>query len=303
MGRVIRRRSPARSDEADAAATVLTLAVMLGAGVTAGRAWQHLAETGDVAAVRVRDALTHGAALPAAIAAVGGRWTEVGAAWSVATAVGAPLADTLRGVASSMRDAQEASDDVRVALAEPAATAKLMGWLPLVAVALGAVLGFDTIGVLIGSPFGIACLIGGLVLIVLARHWNAHLVRRAADQGAVPGMHGELLAIALSGGVSIDRAREVVAAARSEAAVEGELSSLDGILALSRSAGVPAVELLRANAELDRHRARVEARLSAARLSSRLLLPLGVCTLPAFLLLGVVPMFLSVVSSSELTLF
>src|SRR5690606_25959270 len=155
-------------------------------------------------------------------------------------------------------------------------TARLMGWLPLVAVALGAVLGFDTVGVLIGSPLGIACLVTGVVLIALARRWNAHLVRRAADERAVPGMDAELLAIALSGGVSIDRAREVVGAARAVAGADaagGDASSLDEILALSRAAGVPAVELLRASAELERHRARVEARLRAARLSSRLLLP------------------------------
>ena len=302
MGRLIRGRSQERSNDADAAASALTLAVLLGAGVATARAWDHLAETGDAAAARVCEAHARGAPLPVAIAALGGRWADVAVAWSVATSVGAPLADTLRGIAASMRDAQEAADEVRVALAEPAATAKLMGWLPLVAVALGAVLGFDTIGVLIGSPFGIACLVGGVALTVLARRWNAHFVRKAADEGAVPGMGADLLAIALSGGVSIDRARDVVDGARADASVEGEISSLEGILALSRSAGVPAVELLRASAELERHRARVEARVRAARLSSRLLLPLGVCTLPAFLLLGVVPMFLSVVSSSALTL-
>ena len=74
------------------------------------------------------------------------------------------------------------------------------------------------------------------------------------------------------------------------------------MLALSRSAGVPAVELLRASAALARHRARVDGRLRAARLSSRLLLPLGVCTLPAFLLLGVAPMLLSVMSTMPLSL-
>jgi tight adherence protein B len=74
------------------------------------------------------------------------------------------------------------------------------------------------------------------------------------------------------------------------------------VLDLSRSAGVPAVELLRASSTLARHRARVDGRLRAARLSTRLLLPLGVCTLPAFLLLGVAPMLLSVMTSVPLPL-
>ncbi|MCK8468355.1 hypothetical protein M0722_14245 [Microbacterium sp. KSW4-16] len=74
------------------------------------------------------------------------------------------------------------------------------------------------------------------------------------------------------------------------------------MLDLSRAAGVPAVELLRASAAQDRHAARVGGRLRAAKLSTRLLIPLGVCTLPAFLLLGVAPMLLSVLSSTPLPL-
>ena len=90
--------------------------------------------------------------------------------------------------------------------------------------------------------------------------------------------------------------------APADAAARRESDGVDAVLALSRSAGVPAVELLRASAALARHRARVDGRLRAARLSSRLLLPLGVCTLPAFLLLGVAPMMLSVMSTMSVSL-
>ena len=113
-------------------------------------------------------------------------WSDVAAAWRVATTVGAPLADSLRALAAALRDAQEAADDVRVALAEPAGTARLMGWLPLVAVALGAMLGFDTLRALVGSPLGLACLVAGLALIVAAQRWSAALVRRATPDGGSP---------------------------------------------------------------------------------------------------------------------
>jgi tight adherence protein B len=46
----------------------------------------------------------------------------------------------------------------------------------------------------------------------------------------------------------------------------------------------------------------VQGRLRAAHLSTRLLLPLGVCTLPAFLLLGVAPLLLSVLGSTPVPL-
>lgn len=296
--------------------TVLKLAVLLQTGIAPARAWSHLAESGDEAAARICTAVARGVPLARAIAgaddapsarrrrALGpaqaspAQWRDVAAAWQVATAVGAPLAESLRAIAAALRDGHEAADDVRVALAEPAGTAKLMAWLPLVAVLLGVALGFDTFGTLVGDPIGIACLALGGALIVGAQRWTAALVRRARPPQGVPGLDAELLAIALSGGVSIDRARALVrdaTGATTDAATEE-------VLSLSSTAGVPAVELLRASSALARHRARIEGRLRAARLSTRLLLPLGVCTLPAFLLLGVAPMLLSVMTAVPLSL-
>lgn len=302
----------------DVAETVLRLAVLLQAGLAPVRAWEHLANEGDPAATHVVASIVRGMPLPAAIATAGpGAWPEVGSACQVAAVVGAPLAQCLRGLAIALRDAQEAADDVRVALAEPAGTARLMSWLPLVAVGLGAALGFDTFGTLFSEPLGLACLAGGAALIVVASRWTARLVRRAQSADGVPGLDAELMAIALSGGVSIDRARAVVrdasdlrgadpaAVASPPEAAEGARTrpdDVDAVLALSRTAGVPAVELLRASAAHARHRARIDGRLRVARLSSRLLLPLGVCTLPAFLLLGVAPMLLSVMSTMSVSL-
>lgn len=332
---------------ASADETLLRLAVLLQAGVSPIRAWGYAADSGDAVALRVRAALDRGESLTAAIAAAGEQptparsvrrawlrrgavrasdlvrsdpWCDIAAAWEIAAIVGAPLADSLRNLAVTLRDTQSAGDDVRVALAEPAATARLMGWLPLVAVLLGLALGFDTLGTLIGNPLGVGCLAAGALLIAVGHRWNAALVRRARGAARIPGLDAELLAIALSGGVSIDRARGLVETATASIArqaasptasptaspAEGtsptEHSETEAVLALSRRAGVPAVELLRASAAMARHRARIDGRLRAARLSSRLLLPLGVCTLPAFLLLGVAPMLLSVMTAVPLTL-
>ena len=157
----------------------------------------------------------------------------------MAATVGAPLAESLRGLAAALRDAQESADDLAIALAEPAGTARLMGWLPLVALALGASLGFDTLRVLVGSPGGLVCLAIGVALIVAARRWNATLVRRAKPDGRIPGLTAELLAIAVSGGVSLERAGAIVTEAIGRPVDE----SAEAVLSLSRTAGVPAAEL------------------------------------------------------------
>jgi tight adherence protein B len=303
------RARPAVPDAAATADVVLRLAVLLRAGLAPGRAWTVLDDAGTPVAAAVRAGAARGRDIAEVLREQGGAWSAVAAAWSVATAVGAPLSDTLRGVAAALQDGQEAADEVRVALAEPASTARLMSWLPLVAVVLGVALGFDTLVVLTTQPAGWVCLAAGAGLVLAARRWSAALVRSARPGDAIPGMTAELTAIALTGGASVDRARALVravtdadgggGAAGGAGADDAEVA---GVLELSRAAGVPAVELLRSSAWLARHRARTDGRMRAARLAARLLLPLGVCTLPAFLLLGVAPMLLSILSSGVLTL-
>ncbi|GLJ79857.1 tight adherence protein B [Microbacterium imperiale] len=297
MRRLRRRTTDAAAATASSVAPSLRrLAVLLEAGVAPDLAWQHLAAAGDAAAVVVCAGRTSGNDLVAAIGASGGAWRDAAAAWQVAAVVGAPLARTLRSIAAALSEAEQTRDDVRVALAEPAATARLVSWLPLVAVVLALVLGFDIVAT-VTHPIGAVCLAAGAFLMAAAHVWTRRLVARAQPDGTVAGLTSEMLAIALSGGVSIARAEQVLAS------VDTEPTAADReVLELSRTAGAPAVELLRATADLERHRARVDGRLRAARLSSRLLLPLGVCTLPAFLLIGVAPMLLSVLASTPLTL-
>ena len=70
------------------------------------------------------------------------------------------------------------------------------------------------------------------------------------------------------------------------------------LLALSRRAGVPAGELLRSEAEEERRAARAEAAARASVLGVRLMLPLGLCILPAFMVLCVAPLLIAVVTST-----
>ena len=73
------------------------------------------------------------------------------------------------------------------------------------------------------------------------------------------------------------------------------------MLDLSSRAGVPAAELLRSEAEQLRRDARSAGQRRAATLSVTLMLPLGLCVLPAFMLVGVVPLLISVLSSTLTT--
>jgi tight adherence protein B len=71
-----------------------------------------------------------------------------------------------------------------------------------------------------------------------------------------------------------------------------ETSQLDGLISLSRRAGVPVAALARSRAALNRDLARTDAEDRLQRLGVAVVLPLGVLVLPAFVLLAVVPMAL-----------
>ncbi|WP_240423759.1 type II secretion system F family protein [Microbacterium halotolerans] len=311
---------------------MLRLSALLEAGAVPQAAWRHLAESGDAAAQRIADRADRGAAVAEAIggeavapvrrrwgrrAAVerdrAAAWRDIAAAWEIAATVGAPLAESLRGMSRALRDAQETLDDVRVAMAEPTHTARLMSVLPFVGVFISLALGFDMIGVLTTPGAGLVCLSAGLAMVAGGRLWTSGLIRAARPAPGTPGLYAELTAIALGGGVSLDRARALVSGATGAAAggssTQAEASATGGgtsaddeverVLDLSRRAGIPAIDLLRATAEQQRSAARTDGRVRAARLGTRLLLPLGACTLPAFLCLGVVPMLLAVLQTTS----
>jgi tight adherence protein B len=302
-----RRAAPAL----DAVASVVhRLAVLLAAGVPPASAWRYLADGSacpDIVvsvADRAADGLPVGEAIAIVANATGpadvGAWRGLAAAWQVATEAGAPLAPSLKDLASSLRDLAETRRETQVALAAPIATARMVMVLPAIGLLFGAALGFDTLGTLFTTVPGLVCLVFGLLLIVLARQWNRRLVRSAQPSVLTPGLTLDLLAIAVSGGASIPRASAAVAEAVERHGIDDHdgAAAAEETLSLSRRAGVPAGALLRSEAEEARRTARSEGQRNAAALAVRLMLPLGVCILPAFMLLGVAPLLIAVITST-----
>jgi tight adherence protein B len=306
---VLRSRR-ARADLAAAATAVDRLAVLLDAGVAPASAWRHVASGGSAVAADVVDGDPVGHELAVRIADAAARapdaeqaaWRVVAAAWRVATEAGAPLAPTLRELAATLRALAQTARDVQVALAGPVATSRVVLGLPLVGLGLAALLGVDAIGVLFTTPPGWACLVIGGALIAVAVRWIGRMTRRAAVLDPTPGLELELLAVAVRGGAGADRATALVEAALGAAGLPAPSEIGGEVLAFSRAAGVPASALLRAEAEERRRAERAAAATRAARLETRLLAPLGLCVLPAFVLLGVAPVLLALLSSTAASL-
>ena len=106
--------------------------------------------------------------------------------WRLAERTGCALI----GPVQRLRDADRGEASVRrelaAQLAGPRATARLLAGLPLVGVALGAGLGADPLGFLLGTVAGIGCLMVGGVLVAMGLLWTRLLVR-SVDPGRAPG--------------------------------------------------------------------------------------------------------------------
>lgn len=314
------------ADDEALASHVHRAAVLLAAGVAPASAWRHVAEAAvcaDPALDELVARLGAGESLADALSSVarhrGTGWRALAAAWSVAATSGAPFAPALDAFADAIRDRAAAQRDIAVALAGPRATARVVLVLPFIAILLALLMGVDLVAAA-AHPLGGASVVAGVALAAVAQVWTRRLLRAAQPPPPTAGLDLELLAVAVAGGGSPESARRLVAAtlgacgidpappssgpaARSDLpAARGReaepIDAIDALVALSRRSGAPLAALARSEAADARSRARSAARESAERLGVRLMLPLGACVLPSFLLLGVVPMLVGIISST-----
>lgn len=303
MGRVSRRRRRA----VDLSALIAEVSARSRAGAGEREAWARTAERwglnpavddyGPRALIEM-DARAPGPARGALAAA------------RLSRELGAPLADLLDHYGEILAQTQAAADAAAVALAGPRTSARLLATLPLLGVGIGVAMGADPAHAILGGGLGTLAAGGGIVLIVAGYLWSKSLIARASREAALEeAIDAHLVAGALVTGASIPRALSAVGAAggRGELVDAGTLLRLGApweeawpVPGLISRAIEPAwldganpVPLLSGAARSVVMRSDRLAREAAQRLSVRLVVPLGLCYLPAFVLLGVVPVVLS----------
>ncbi|MDR0945420.1 MAG: type II secretion system F family protein [Bifidobacteriaceae bacterium] len=293
----------------DLIAALHEVAALLRAGLTGAAAWSPVTGADGLAAWRARAATSPVAPYAAAVLAV----RELG------ERVGASTGDLLDSLAAVLAERQDAADRRAAALAGPKATARVLTVLPLLGLGLGAAIGAHPIAVLTGGGLGTAAGIAGLVLIGIGHWWTRRLLRRA--QGADPTsalIAVEILSAALSTGLPIAEALATAGrlaegpeaarfgavagrlaagqtwdAAWSGAAAGPVLEGVERALGLAWDSGVSAGPLLAGVSARLRRAARRRDGIAVGRLGVRLMAPLGVCFLPAFVALGLLPVILS----------
>ena len=253
---------------------------------------------------------------PALDSLAGHEATALQAAGRLAHRTGAPLADILERVEECARARRSAEAAREVALAGPRASARVLLLLPAVGWVFAVALDPRAARILVASPFGWGLLALGAGLWFAGRAWLGRLVDRAEVAGSDAAPAALLLALAegaISCGLDVRGAvREVGSAVGGQtgSALEAVAERLASGASWTRSWGEP----LNALAPLERalrsawlrgaspaptlaaaraavvEGGRSAAERAAGELGVRATLPLALCLLPCFVVVGVLPL-------------
>lgn len=103
---------------------------------------------------------------------------QLAACWRVAERTGSGLAAAVDQLATTSREAERIRGELEAQLAAPRTTARLLAGLPVVGVLFGTLLGADPVGWLLGTGFGRACLLGGVLFTVAGAWWTGRIAAR-----------------------------------------------------------------------------------------------------------------------------
>lgn len=99
--------------------------------------------------------------------------------------LGAPMAEVLESCAHGLAEAERARAARAVALAGPRTTARLLQGMPVLGLGLGALVGANSVAVLLDGGLGSLTLVIGILLTVVGHRWVRRLVR-TAEGGDTP---------------------------------------------------------------------------------------------------------------------
>ncbi|WP_072343406.1 type II secretion system F family protein [Actinomyces urinae] len=245
-----------------------------------------------------------------------GSASSVEAACRLTHQIGAPLAQILESILETIDEVDAANRDREVARAGPETTAKLLTALPLLGVVAGFAVGVDVVGLWFAGGVATVGLVVGALFWVAGVVWAKRLIAAASLEGERIDLVVlvDLLVASLSSGASIPHSLDALGVACGESQFERcaallrigapfdalqEQVSEDAlpIVAALRPAwtlGASPIPMLRVFGGRIRATRAAKARGEAQRLAVRLVLPLGLCLLPAFVAISVVPIVASI---------
>jgi tight adherence protein B len=223
--------------------------------------------------------------------------------WSLAQQLGGPVALALNRIVEVFERNDKNAKEVELAFAGPQSTSKLVMGLPVVALVLAQLTGMNPFGAIVGSLLGMLSVCLGSGLLVAGHYWTKRLLAKAVPVTLDPGAYLDCVLIGLQAGLPLDAARETaeqnfnrVLAAKVSAQ---DILVLDEAAELSRTTGAALTQIILSSADRVREELRYQTSNQITRLGVKLMIPLGVAVLPAFILLSIVPIAISLLSNGQ----
>jgi tight adherence protein B len=224
--------------------------------------------------------------------------------WGLAFQIGGPVTVALERLADVFDRQQKNLSEIQLAFAGPQATAKLVSWLPLAALALAQLVGMNPLAAVTGSTAGLVSVLLGLGLLAVGQRWSKRLLEQANSKALDPGAFIDAVLVGLLGGLPLRKselaAKEHFKIVFQQEVSEKDLALIKSVAELARDSGAALTKILAAEADRLREQERYQISEQIARLGIRLMIPLGVAVLPAFILIAIVPIAISLLSNGQL---
>lgn len=209
--------------------------------------------------------------------------------------VGIPLAQLLHAQALNATQFEQRGRELQSAFAAPRATARLVTGLPLLSLAMAELVGLNPFRALASKS--LAQLAAGLGLLLLAFGWLVmrRMISKATpideDPGALLELFGQVLLAGLPTRAGLRLVQNHLGGDQPSAGdtLRRQIAEAERLIAFSLKSGGGLRQLVLASAELARTENFSSQRAAIDRLAIRLMIPLGLVVLPAFVLVGVVP--------------
>ena len=199
--------------------------------------------------------------------------------------LGSPLQRILGQLDEIELQQQQAEAELNQALAVPKATRALLSWLPAFALVASQLMGLSSLSALV-HPVSLIAIALGFALILLGRRLTGSmLIEPKLDQTAIYSL--QLFGVGIASGLGLSQTlRRYPELSSSPTVME--------LVAVSKTTGCSLSSLVQSTIRSEISNASAALMTELRELSVKLLIPLGLTTLPAFLLFTIPPIFIGI---------
>lgn len=229
--------------------------------------------------------------------------SQLQAIWELALRNGGSVSGSVESLGETFRITSQHEREVELTFAGPKATAKLVAWLPGAGLLLAQLFGLGPIHAILTNPLAFGCFVLGALLMVGGHRWSRSIIRHAKPKQDDPGLFFDAVRFGMDSGMplslSLERAEEVFERHLNFVPEQEMLERLNRISELNRSSGASIASLLQGEAAARREEQWFAESTTLSRLAVKLMIPLGLITLPAFVLSSIVPVAISLLSNGQ----